>query len=288
MERRRLGRTGHESSVVTFGGAALGEVSQEQADRAIGLAVDAGVNHFDVAPSYGDAELRLAPWMPRLRGEIFLGCKTGVRDRDGALAELHRSRERLGVDTFDLYQLHAVTSMADLDEATRPGGALEALVAARDQGLTRFLGITGHELAVPRVQLEALRRFPFDTVMLPYNVQLHNDADYRRDFEALMEQVAADDVGVHILKTVAKAPWRDRDHTHATWYEPFDDAAFIDPAVAFVLGRPQVATLCAVGDVGVLPLFVAAAERYRQVPDQDTAHLVSAASAYESIFPSPG
>lgn len=283
MEQRRLGRTGHHSSVVALGGAALGEVDQAMADRAIGLAFDAGVNHVDVAPSYGEAELRLAPWMPEHRDRIFLGCKTTERSREGARAELHRSLERLGVDSFDLYQLHAVCWMDDLDAALGAGGAIEAIVEARDEGLVRHIGITGHELGVTTVHAEALRRFPFDTVMFPLNVKLHADPDYRRSYDALMEIVVENDVGVHIIKAAAKAPWAQRQPTHATWYEPWDDAAQIDPAIAFVLSQP-IATMCATGDVGVLPKFIDAAKRYREA---DAGALDSSADGYELIFPSP-
>ncbi len=172
MERRRLGRTGHLSTVVTFGSAGIGGVEQVVADRAIQAALDAGVNHVDVAPSYGDAELRLSPWMERIRGRIFLGCKTRERTREAATAELARSLERLGTDRLDLYQLHSVGKLPDLDACTARGGALEALVEARERGLVRWLGITGHTHDAPRTHLEALRRFDFDTVMFPLNFVL--------------------------------------------------------------------------------------------------------------------
>src|SRR5215210_5378003 len=172
MEKRRLGRTGHMSTVVTFGAAGIGRVEQDVADRAVQVALDHGVNHFDVAPSYGDAELRLQPWMPRIRDQIFLGCKTTQRTKDGAKAELHRSLERLGVDRFDLYQLHSVGKRDALDECTAPGGALEALIEAREEGLVRWLGITGHTHDAPSTHFEALRRFDFDTVMFPLNFVL--------------------------------------------------------------------------------------------------------------------
>jgi aryl-alcohol dehydrogenase-like predicted oxidoreductase len=283
MERRRLGRTGHESSVVTLGTAAIGRVDQAVADRAIGAALDAGVNHVDVAPTYGEAELRLQPWMPRIRERIFLGCKTRERAKDAARAELHRSLGRLGTDRVDLYQLHAVSKLADLDACTGAGGALEALVDARAEGLVRWLGITGHTHEAPRTHLEALRRFDFDTVMFPLNFVLWADPAYRRDAEALLDECRRRDVGVHVIKAVAKDPWGDRPKTHATWYEPFTDPATIDAAVAFVLSQP-VTTLCSVGDVTVLPTVLAAAAHARPLDAPARAALLATAGRYHSPF----
>jgi aryl-alcohol dehydrogenase-like predicted oxidoreductase len=283
MEHRRLGRTGHLSSVVTFGTAGIGRVEQAVADRAIEAALAAGVNHVDVAPSYGDAELRLRPWMARIRSGIFLGCKTKERTRDAARAELHRSLERLGTDRLDLYQLHSVGKLDDLDACTAKGGALEALVAAREAGLTRWLGITGHTHDAPRTHLEALRRFDFDTVMFPLNFVLWADPTYRRDAEALLEACRARDVGVHVIKAVAKDPWGDRPRTHTTWYEPFTDQPTIDRAVAFVLSRP-ITTLCSAGDVTVLPRVLEAAGRARPLDAAAQDALLATASRYHSPF----
>ncbi len=283
MERRRLGRTGHWSSVVALGTAALGKVDQATADGAIQVALGAGVNHVDVAPSYGDAELRLQPWMPRIRDRTFLGCKTRERTREAATAELHRSLERLGTDRLDLYQLHSVGKLADLDACTAAGGALEALVAAREAGLVRWLGITGHTHDAPRTHLEALRRFDFDAVMFPLNFVLWSIPRYREDAGALLAACRQRDIGVHIIKTVAKEPWGDRPKTHATWYEPFTDQATIDQAVAFVLSQP-VTTLCSAGDVTVLPKVLAAAERYRPLDAGAQAALVATAGRYHTPF----
>ena len=283
MERRRLGRTSHWSSVVTFGTAAIGRVSQEVADRAVRTALDAEVNHIDVAPSYGEAELRLQPWIGQIRNRVFLGCKTKERTREAAGAELRRSLERLGTDRFDLYQLHAVSKLADLDECTRTGGALEALVEARKEGLVRWLGITGHTHDAPRTHGEALRRFDFDTVMFPLNFVLWANPEYRRDAEALLEACRARDVGVHVIKAVAKDPWGERARTHTTWYEPFTDPAVIDQAVAFVLSQP-VTTLCSVGDVTVLPRVLAAAERWRRMDEAAQAALIVTAGQFHSPF----
>lgn len=283
MERRRLGRTGHMSTVVTFGAAGIGRVDQETADRAVETALAHGVNHVDVAPRYGEAELRLRPWMARIRSRIFLGCKTGQRTREEARAELSRSLERLGTGRLDLYQLHAVGKLHELDQCTAPGGALEALVEAREAGLVRWLGITGHTHDAPRTHLEALRRFDFDTVMFPLNFVLWADPRYREDAQALLEECRRRDVGVHIIKTVARDPWGDRPRTHTTWYEPFTDQAIIDEAVAFVLSRP-VTTLCSVGDVTVLPRVLEAAERFQALEAPAEAALLATSGRYHSPF----
>jgi aryl-alcohol dehydrogenase-like predicted oxidoreductase len=285
MEQRRLGRTGHMSSIVAFGSAAIGKVSQDVADTAVQDALDHGINHFDVAPTYGDAELRLAPWMPRIRDQIFLGCKTTERTRDGAKRSIHASLERLGVQTFDLFQFHSVGTMEKLEEIFGPDGALEAVIEARDEGLFRFIGITGHGLDAPKVHLEALRRFPLDTVMFPMNFVLStNVPEYRRDFDALIAHCQDQDVGVHIIKTLAKAPWDGREHPNTKpWYEPFDDQETIDRAVAWVAGQP-IHTMCSSADVTVLPKFLDAAERYRAVSSDALAALTASAPSYEHVF----
>jgi aryl-alcohol dehydrogenase-like predicted oxidoreductase len=283
MERRRLGRTGQMSTVATFGCAGIGRVDQDVADRAMQTVLEYGINHIDVAPRYGEAELRLRPWMPRIRDTVFLGCKTFQRSRDAAKAELHRSLDRLGTNRLDLYQLHAVCKLHELDECTAKGGALEALLEARDEGIVRWLGITGHTHDAPATHLEALRRFDFDTVMFPLNFILWSLPDYRRDVETLLETCRRKDVGVHIIKTLAKDPWGDRPRTHATWYEPFTDQAIIDQAVAFNLSWP-VTTLCSTGDVTVLPRFLAAAERYRPLTPEAQDALVATAHLYHTPF----
>jgi len=258
-------------------------VPQEVADRAIAEALAHGVNHIDVAPRYGEAELRLKPWMPKIRKDVFLGCKTNERTREAAKAELGLSLERLGTDRLDLYQLHSVGKLADLDACTAKGGALEALVEAREKGLTRWLGITGHTHDAPSTHLEALRRFDFDTVMFPLNFVLWSIPEYRRSVEALLEVCGRRDVGVHIIKTVAKDPWAGRAKTHTTWYEPFTEDAIIERAVAFVLSKP-VTTLCSVGDVTVLPKVLAAADRFRPLNHVEEEELLATAAQYHSPF----
>ena len=285
MEKRRLGRTGHMSTIVAFGGAAIGKVTQDVADVAIQGALDHGVNHFDVAPTYGDAELRLAPWMKEHRRNIFLGCKTTERTREGAKRSIHASLERLGVDTFDLFQFHSVGTMDKLEQIFAPGGAIEAVLEARDEGLFKFVGITGHGLDAPKVHAEGLRRFPFDTVMFPLNFVLHTNVhQYRHDYEALLALCRQQDVGVHIIKTLAKAPWDGRAHPPTTpWYEPLTDQGTIDEAVAWVASQP-IHTMCATADVTVLPKFLDAAERYQAVSPDALGALVASAPHYAHVF----
>ena len=283
METRRFGRTGHFSTVAILGGAAFGKVDQATTDATMERVIAAGVNHIDIAPSYGNAEERLGPWVARERKRFFLGCKTTERSHDGAAAELHRSLERLRTDKFDLYQLHSVKTMEDLDAVTARGGALEAAIAAREQGLTRFIGITGHGLQAPTVFLEALRRFNFDTVLFPINARLFANADYRRDAEALLRECRARDVGVMAIKSVTKTPWGDRPHTHATWYEPFTDAAHIQRAVNFALSQ-DITGLCTVGDVTVLPSFLDACAHFTRMSAADQETTITDAMQYEPLF----
>ncbi len=285
METRRLGRLGHQSSVLVYGAAALGDVDQDTADASIQLALDAGINHFDTAASYGESELRLGPWMPRIRDSIFLSTKTGDRDAAGAYRSIERSLQRLQVDSVDLIQLHAVGDIKDLDRATGPGGALEAAVRARDEGLATAIGITGHGTGAPATHLEALRRFPFDTVLTPWNHVLSVDPTYAADFEALVRAATAADVGLMTIKTVSRRNWPDLDHTrYATWYEPFDEQALVSAAVAFVLARPEITGIPTAGDVRLLPLLVQAERERAQWAAGDVAATLRDAPDYSSPF----
>lgn len=283
MEKRRFGRTGHMSTLAIFGAAAFYQVTQAEADTAMDQVIAAGVNHIDVAPSYGLAEERLGPWLARERDRFFLGCKTQERTRDKAEAELRRSLERLQVDAFDLYQLHAVTNREDLDQVTGPGGALEAALAAREKGLTRFIGITGHGVEAPSVFLEALRRFDFDTVLFPLNFVQYADPTYQRDAENLLRQCSERDVGVMIIKAIARGPWGDQPKIYNTWYEPFDDISQIQPAVNFALSQ-DVTGLCTAAEVSILPLFLEACERYTPLTEAEQETLIATAVEYEPLF----
>ena len=285
MQQRRLGRTGLHSSVLIYGAAALGEADQDTADASIRLALDAGINHFDVAASYGDAELRLGPWMPEIRDRIFLATKTGLRDRDEAWAQINRSLERLRTDHVDLIQVHAVGDLPELDLVTRPGGSLEAVVRAREEGLAGAVGITGHGHDAPTTHLEALARFPFDTVLSPHNWVLAQDPAYLAAYEALVAEVQAQDAGLMIIKSAARRNWPEPvEHTYTTWYEPFDDQDRITAAVAWVLAHPEVTGIATPGDVRLLPLVIEAERHLDEVTPDGAEAVLAKAGAYSSPF----
>lgn len=282
MERRRLGRIGHESSVLIYGGAALSRVSQDVADRSIQLALDAGINHFDTAADYGDSELRLGAWMPRIREGIFLATKTGDRTAAGAYESIRRSLERLQVSDVDLLQLHAIGDVADLDRATGPGGALEGALRAKDEGLVGAIGITGHGMSAPATHLEALHRYPFDTVLTPFNFALSQRAEYLHDFEALCEEIVAQDAGLMLIKSVARNLWREGEQRYTTWYEPLDDQPRVDAAVAFALARRGVTGVATAGDVHLLPLFIEAERRRASI---DISHAAAELASVPDLEP---
>jgi aryl-alcohol dehydrogenase-like predicted oxidoreductase len=272
MERRRFGRLGHMSSVLIYGGAALSEVSQEVADRSIRLALDSGINHFDTAADYGESELRLGPWMPRIRERIFLATKTGDQTASEAYDSIRRSLERLQVAHVDLIQLHSVGAFDDLDRRTAPGGALEGAIRAREEGLVAAIGITGHGMRAPAVHLEALRRFPFDTVLTPYNYRLTRYPEYLRDFEALVEDVREKDAGLMLIKAVARNLWRSgEEHRFTTWYEPLEEQSAIDAAMAFALARREATGICTASDVRLIPMQIEAERRAASIPLDEAA-----------------
>jgi aryl-alcohol dehydrogenase-like predicted oxidoreductase len=283
VEYRRLGRLGHESSVLIYGAAALGSVDQDTADRSVQEALDAGINHLDVAASYGDAELRLGPLMPGIRKDVFLATKTGDRDREAAWASINRSLERLQTDRVDLLQLHAIGDLQELDAALGTGGAIEAAVRAKDEGLVGEIGITGHGDEAAATHLEALRRFPFATVLTPLNAVLWRDPVFRANYEALVAEVRRQDVGLMTIKTVSRRNWPEAaEQTHSTWYEPFADAQRIQAAVSWVLAHDEITGLATAGDVGLLGMIVAA-ERDRVSP-QDAQNALGVDDAYSSPF----
>jgi aryl-alcohol dehydrogenase-like predicted oxidoreductase len=286
METRRFGRTGHMSTVAIFGAVALGRLSQDQSDVVIQQVIDAGVNHIDVAPSYGEAELRLGPWMPTIRDEFFLGCKTTERTREGAAAEMRQSLQRLQVDQFDLYQIHAVTSMEELDQVFAPGGAMEALVEARDEGLTKYLGITGHGFEAPVVFQEALRRFDFDSILFPVNFVQYAIPAYRQEAQKLIQIANEQDVGIMAIKYVTRAPWGDRQHDYHMWYEPFTEMEMIQKAVNFTLSQ-GVTGICTAGDYRIVPMSLEAAINFKRLSQEEQIDLLQGARQYEPLFPEP-
>lgn len=242
IERCEFGRTGHLSSRVIFGSAGVGWVDQQTADRLLPLLDEFGVNHIDTAASYGDAELRLAPWLRVRRDDFFVATKTGDRTAEGARSSLECSLTRLGVDQVDLIQLHNLVEEDEWEIAHGPGGALEALVEARDEGLVRFIGVTGHGLRIPRMHLKSLQRFPYDSVLFPYNFPLLRDPAYRADVEDLLAVCEERGVAVQTIKSIARRRWSDRTSPDAraghSWYEPLRDSAALGRAVRYVLDRP--------------------------------------------------
>lgn len=283
METRRLGRLEHRSSVLIYGAAALSEVTQDVADRSIQEALDGGINHVDVAASYGDAELRLGPWMPRIRDQVFLASKTGERDRESAWREINASLERLQTDHLDLLQLHAVGDLADLDRATGPDGALEAALRAQEQGMVGAVGITGHGDRAAATHLEALRRHPFATVLTPLNPVLWRDESYRADYEALVAEVQRQDAGLMTIKTVSRRNWPEGDaQRYTTWYEPYDDQARITAAVSWALAHDEITGIPTAGDVRLLGMLLEA-ERHR-IPVADAEAQLAGDPAYSSPF----
>jgi aryl-alcohol dehydrogenase-like predicted oxidoreductase len=283
METRRLGRLGHQSSVLIYGAAALGDVSQDVADRSVQEALDGGINHFDVAADYGDAELRLGSVMAAMRSRIFLATKTGQRDGEAAWAQINASLERLRTDSVDLLQLHAVCDLDDLDRATRTGGALESAVRAQEEGLVGAVGITGHTHQAPAVHLEALRRYPFATVLTPLNPVLWRDEQYRADYQALVAEVQRQDAGLMTIKTVSRRNWPvPDDQPYTTWYEPFDDQQRITAAVSWVLAHEEITGIPTAGDVRLLGMLLNA-ERDR-ISAQEAEQRLASDDLYSSPF----
>jgi aryl-alcohol dehydrogenase-like predicted oxidoreductase len=247
-------------------------------------ALEAGVNHLDVAPQYGRAQELLGPLIPAVRDRLFVACKTLRHQPDGVRAQLEESLELLRCDRFDLYQMHAVTDLAELDARA---GAVEAILAARDEGLCRFVGITGHNLTAPAAHAEALRRYDLDTVMFPVNPRLWADTTYRRDAEALLEEAAARDVGVMAIKAAAARPWGDRPHTAGTWYEPYTTADEVGRGVRFALSVPGVHAFCTPGDTDVLALALDAAAAFTPMDDAERASAAGGVGSEPHIFPMP-
>jgi aryl-alcohol dehydrogenase-like predicted oxidoreductase len=283
MEQRLFGRSGHRSTVAIFGAAAFWDVTQTAADAVMEQVIAAGINHIDVAPSYGLAEERLGPWLARERERFFVGCKTTERTQAGAAAELRRSLDRLRMDSFDLYQIHAVTTLAELEAATAKGGALDAIVQAKEHGLTKAIGITGHGVDSPNLFIEALRRFDFDSVLFPVNYIQYANPDYQRSAEELIGLCNQRNVAIMAIKSITRAPWGDRPHSHTTWYEPFADPEHIQAAVNFVLSQ-NVTGLCTVGDTQVLPLVLAACENFSPLTQPEQEELIASATQYQPLF----
>lgn len=281
-----FGRTGHMSTRAIFGAAALFHATQEEADRTLEVVLRYGVNHIDVAASYGVAELRIAPWLARHRAQFFLATKTGARTAQEAREELHRSLERMGVDSIDLWQLHNLVDPIDWDTALSPGGAIEAAVEAKQQGLIRAIGVTGHGIQIAAAHRRSLERFDFDSVLLPYNFITMQNPYYAENFQALLATCQQRNVAVQTIKSLAYRPWMGRPHDGRPWYEPLEEQQDIDLAVHWALKQPGV-FLDTVSDMRLLPKMLDAASRFQPGvvgPTDDEMRAMIARLGMEPLF----
>ncbi len=278
-----FGRSGHMSTRTIFGAASLGSVTQEEADRTLEVLLQYGVNHIDVASSYGDAELRIAPWLNQHRAHFYLATKSDARTAKEAKEELHRSLERMRVDYVDLWQLHNLVDPIEWDIALSPGGAIEVAVEAMAQGLIRAVGVTGHGLQVAATHRRSLERFDFDAVLLPYNYITMQKPYYAENFNALLSTCQERNVAVQTIKSIAYRPWMGREHTHATWYAPLEDQKDIDMAVHWVLKQPGI-FLNTVGDIALLPKVLDAANRFQAGPSDEDMQAMVARLNMEPLF----
>jgi aryl-alcohol dehydrogenase-like predicted oxidoreductase len=278
-----FGRTGHDSTRIIFGAAAFSDVPQADADRTMDFLSEQGINHIDTAASYGASEDRLGPWLEKHRSEVFLGTKTGERTYQAAYDQIRKSLERMRIDQIDLIQLHNLVDPDEWETAMGPGGALEAAVQARDEGLVRFIGVTGHGVTVAEMHKRSLERFPFDAVLLPYNYPMMMNPQYAADFEALASLCQERGVAVQTIKAITRAPWGDRPQTTSTWYDPLLDQGSIDQAVHWVLGRPDV-FLNTAADIAILPRILDAAKRLGDRPSDAAMHDLVVQQSMEPLF----
>ena len=268
IKKMPFGRTGHNSSQVVFGAAALSNVTQTEADQTLELLLQYGINHIDTAASYGDAELRIAPWMEHSRDKFFLATKTGERTYQKARDQIHRSLERLRVPQLDLIQFHCLVEQDEWDTAMGSDGALKAAIEARENGLVRFIGVTGHGLPVAQRHLQSLERFDFDSVLLPFSYVLMQNADYAADFNKLRALCQERQIAMQTIKAITRRPWGDISQNRATWYQPIEEQGAMDKAAAWVLGHDDL-FLNSVGDIHVLPQLLDAANRFTTMPTDE-------------------
>lgn len=282
MEKRSLGRTGHRSTLITLGGAIfIYPITLKEGDDFIKFALEHGVNHIDVAPTYGDAELRLGKWVKEYRGNLFLACKTRKRTNREAAEELNRSLKRLQTDYFDLYQLHGLDEPEELEMALSEQGAINTLLEAKEQDLVKHIGITSHN---PENILRALEAFDFDTILLPVNYVLHTHPVPKNDYEPVLSIAEKRNLGIIAMKSVAKGPWPTEDRLHNTWYQPFDNQREIDEALWFTLSQ-YVTTAASSSDIRIAKMMIDAAERYTPLDTEKQQELLQKASTYKPLFP---
>ena len=283
IPKAEFGRTGHHSTRVVFGAASLSSVTQKVADQTLEVLLRYGVNHIDTAAAYGESEVRIASWLKREPARFFLATKGDKRDEKGAREEIQRSLDRLDVDHVDLWQIHALADPIEWDQALSPGGALDAALLAREEGLIKWIGVTGHGAQIAATHRRSLDRFDFDTVLLPYNYITMQNAYYRENFEALLKTCAERRVAVQTIKSVASRPWMEQEHTRTTWYRPLEDPRDIDIAVWWAMGR-QGMFVNSVGDVDLLPLVLDAAKRFHEAPSDEAMRAVLEREHSEPLF----
>lgn len=283
IEKRPFGSTGHNSTVTLFGAAALGGVSQDDADRTLDVLLEYGINHIDTAASYGDAELRIGPWMPKHRNDFFLATKTGERTYEKAKEQIHRSLERMQTDHVDLLQLHNLGHPDEWDTAMGPGGALEAAKEARDQGLVKHIGVTGHGLYIAAMHLRSLKAFDFASVLMPYNYVMHQNSKYLHDFDAVAKLCEERGAAVQTIKSLTRGPWATTERTHSVWYQPLLEQDDIDRAVHWVIGRPNI-FLNTAGDITLLPKILDAASRFQSRPTDEEMQAMLQERGMTSLF----
>lgn len=281
--KQPFGRTGHMSARVIFGGAALWALTQDEADQVLELLLEYGINHIDTAPTYGDSELHIGPWMERIREQFFLATKVDQRSYDKAWEQIHASLERLQVDHVDLIQLHNLIEPEEWEVAMGSEGALKAVIEARQQGLTQFIGVTGHGLTAATMHMKSLERFDFDSVLLTYSHILMQNPNTSAEFDSLMAMCKEREIAVQTIKSVTRRPWGDREKTRTTWYEPLEEQEAIDKAVHWVLGNPS-AFLISAGDTQILPKVLDAANRFEARPSEEEMHSLLAEQKMEPLF----
>jgi aryl-alcohol dehydrogenase-like predicted oxidoreductase len=283
IEKMPFGKTGHQSSRAIFGSVSLGGVSQPEADRTLDLLREFGVNHIDTAPKYGEAELRLGPWMKEHRDHFFLATKTNERTYQDAKDQFRRSLDRLQVDSVDLLQFHNLTDVVEREIIMGPGGALEFVIEAKEKGLTRYIGITGHGLDTPRFHMQTLERFDFDSVLLPCNYLLMQDPVYAAEFQKLLDYCREHQIAVQTIKSIARGYWGNKKWSHSTWYEPLSDEEAITKNVHWVLGVPGI-FLNTVGDLQELPKVLKAASSFEQPPSDEDMNSIAEKMKMQMLF----
>jgi len=283
IPKLEFGRTGHQSTRVIFGAAALGRVTQDEADQTLALLLDYGINHIDTAASYGDSELRIGPWMAEYRDTFFLATKTGERTYDKAKAEFERSLKRLQVDSVDLIQLHYLVGEDEWEVAMSDNGVLKYLIEAKEQGLVNYIGVTGHDVAIARMHKKSLEHYDFDSVLLPYNYPMMQNEVYAEGFREVLRMAQERNVAVQTIKSITRRPYPGDTRSHATWYEPLTDQPSIDKAVHWVLGQEGV-FLNSAGDITLLPKVLDAASRFENRPSDTAMQEMVEAQTMEPLF----